>query len=46
VPEYFDMHRSLPDATAISFDPFTASIDVSSSRAFPDGTLNIVTELG
>ncbi|WIA13043.1 hypothetical protein OEZ85_006651 [Tetradesmus obliquus] len=46
VPEYFDMHRSLPDATAISFDADTASIDVSSSRPFPDGTLNIVTELG
>jgi hypothetical protein len=40
------MHKALPDATAISYDADTASIDVSSSRPFPDGSLNIVTELG
>jgi hypothetical protein len=51
VPEFFDMHRSLPDATAISVSSVTGSIDASSSperasaAAGPDGRLNIVTEV-
>lgn len=52
VPEYFDMHRALPDATAISISSVTDSIDSTSS---PDraaaalgqgGRINIITELG
>lgn len=46
VPEYFDMHRALPDATAISIDPETTSIDVSSTRPYAEGAINIITELG
>ena len=50
VPEYFDMHRSLPDATAIS--SINDSIDASSSpdrsaaAAGPGGHINIITVLG
>lgn len=52
VPEYFDMHRALPDATAISLDSVTESIDTTSSpdraaaAAGPGGKINIITELG
>lgn len=52
VPEYFDMHRALPDATAISVSSVTGSIDASSSAdrasaaAGPGGRINIITELG
>lgn len=53
VPEYFDMHKSLPDATAISISSVTESIDATSSpqraatAAGPvAGSLNIITQLG
>jgi hypothetical protein len=47
VPEYFDMHRSLPEATAISIDSVSGSIDASSSAATDSsGMLNIITQLG
>lgn len=55
MPEFFDLHRSLPEATAISIDSVTGSIDASSSAAAPGAAaaaappqhnINIVTELG
>eukprot|EP00775_Hariotina_reticulata_P011285 gene11285-11435_t len=52
VPEYFDMHRAVPDATVISISS-SASMDISSSSSRDitlggqhPGTINIITELG
>lgn len=53
VPEFFDMHRALPDATAISISTLSESIDVTSSperaaaaAGADSGRINIITELG
>lgn len=52
VPEFFDMHRALPDATAISISSVNNSIDASSNldraaaAAGPGGQINIITEMG
>lgn len=45
VPEYFDMHKAFPDATAISYDS-AGSIDISSGGVYAPGSINIITELG
>jgi hypothetical protein len=45
VPEYFDMHKAIPDATAISYSS-ASSIDISSASPYAPGFINIITELG
>ncbi|KAF8067345.1 hypothetical protein HT031_002393 [Scenedesmus sp. PABB004] len=46
VPEYFDLSRALPDATAISVSFDGAELRASRTRAFPEGDIDVITHLG